>query len=58
MKINNPLLSLRLRKNEIEDIISVYEFIKWKDGASSDDGKMATKIIKKLKKHIKEDEEE
>jgi len=55
MKNNNPLINVRLRLDEIEDIISVYEFIKWKNTASSVDGKMARKIIKKLEKYINND---
>ena len=55
MNKDNPFVTIRLRKDEIEDIIGVYELIKWKNGSSSEDGKFATKIVKRLKKYIDND---
>ena len=56
MSKENPFILVKLRHDEIKDIIDVYELIKWKNGASSQESKMATKIIKRLKKVLNEDE--
>jgi hypothetical protein len=51
----NNFVKVKLRLEEIKDIVGVYEFIKFKNGSSSQEGKLATKIINRLKKHLDED---
>lgn len=48
MKDRDPFVLVKLRLSEIEALIEDYEFMRWKNGASSDEGKYYKKLINRF----------
>lgn len=52
MKDKDPFVLVKLRLSEIETLIGDYEFMRWKNGASSDEGKYCKKLINRFNKAL------
>jgi len=50
--VSDPFIYVKLRKSEIEELKSNMEFNKWQNGASTDEGKYCTKLIKRFNKAL------
>lgn len=50
--VTDPFIMVRLRKSEIEELKSHMEFNKWQNGASTNEGKYCTKLIKRFEKAL------
>lgn len=50
--VTDPFIMVKLRKSEIEELKSNMEFNKWQNGASTDEGKYCTKLIKRFEKAL------
>ena len=48
----DPFIMVKLRKSEIEELKSNMEFNKWQNGASTNEGKYCTKLIKRFEKAL------
>lgn len=50
--VSDPFITVKLRKSEVEELKSNYEYYKHINGASTEEGKYCTKIINRFKKAL------
>ena len=53
-KIADTFVNIKLRKSEALEILSTYEYLRSESGGSTAEGKYCAKIIKRIKKSLKE----